>query len=399
MSLVDIKTPTESSEGTTMKVQSWMKQLGDAVTKDEPLVEMETDKVTVEVEAPIDGILTEILVDSGTDVTPGMVIGRIETAITEKVAALSGDAPTTEKLRTSEFDDRAFTNKRLSPLVKRFLKDNDLNVELIRGTGRDGRVTFKDVKAYAANGSVPKSPSISKPAQSILKSDHIPHSSMRRAIAKHMSESVATAPHVTAIFELDFTAISAHRAAHKADFAARDVKLTYTAYFLQACVAAMQAVPEVNSQWHEDSIELFSDINIGVGTALGDKGLVVPVIESVQEKNLFSIAKALQDKIERARQNKLNPEDVRGGTFTISNHGVSGSLVASPIIINQPQSAILGVGKLQKRVIVQTINGQDVMSIKPMAFVSLTIDHRVLDGHQTNSWLSEFVSTLENWDL
>jgi len=118
MSLVDIKTPTESSEGTTMKVQSWMKQLGDAVTKDEPLVEMETDKVTVEVEAPIDGILTEILVDSGTDVTPGMVIGRIETAITEKVAALSGDAPTTEKLRTSEFDDRAFTNKRLSPLVK-----------------------------------------------------------------------------------------------------------------------------------------------------------------------------------------------------------------------------------------------------------------------------------------
>lgn len=213
-----------------------------------------------------------------------------------------------------------------------------------------------------------------------------------------MSDSVNEAPHVTSVFEVDFSAIQAHRAAHKADFAARGVKLTYTAYFLLACVEAMKAVPEVNSQWHDDAIEIFSDINIGVGAALGDKGLIVPVIRSVQKRNLFGVAKSLQDMIERARTNKLKLEDVRGGTFTISNHGVSGSLIATPIIINQPQSAILGVGKLEKRVVVQSIDGQDVIAIKPMAFVSLTIDHRVLDGHQTNTWLTQFVSTLENWD-
>ena len=154
----------------------------------------------------------------------------------------------------------------------------------------------------------------------------------------------------------------------------------------------------MNSKWHHDAIEIFSDINIGVGTALGNKGLIVPVIRSVQERNLFGVAKSLQDMIERARTNKLKPEDVNGGTFTISNHGVSGSLIATPIIINQPQSAILGVGKLEKRVVVQSISGQDVIAIKPMAFVSLTIDHRVLDGHQTNTWLTQFISTLENWD-
>jgi 2-oxoglutarate dehydrogenase E2 component (dihydrolipoamide succinyltransferase) len=225
----------------------------------------------------------------------------------------------------------------------------------------------------------------------------IPHSNMRLAIAKHMSHSVTTAPHVTAVFELDFTAIAAHRAAHKASFAAQGVKLSYTAYFIAACVEAMKAVPTVNSQWHEDKLQIFGDVNIGIGTSLGDEGLVVPIIKQAQNKNLLGIASDLQDVIGRARDNKLKPADVKGGTFTISNHGVSGSLVASPIIINQPQSAILGVGKLEKRVIVKTIEGQDVMVIKPMAFVSLTIDHRVLDGHQTNQWLSCFVETLENW--
>ena len=155
----------------------------------------------------------------------------------------------------------------------------------------------------------------------------------------------------------------------------------------------MQVVPQVNSQWHDDSLELFADVNVGVGTALGDTGLVVPVISAVQDKKLFEIARELQDISIRARENKLKPEDMRGGTFTISNHGVSGSLVATPIIINQPQSAILGIGTLEKRVVVRSVEGQDVMLIKPMAYVSLSIDHRVLDGHQTNAWLSEFVAT------
>jgi len=166
---------------------------------------------------------------------------------------------------------------------------------------------------------------------------------------------------------------------------------------LMACAEAMKAVPEINSQWHDDAVQIFSDVNIGVGTALGDKGLVVPVINNVQERNIFGVARELQEITAKARDNKLTPSDMKGGTFTISNHGVSGSLLATPIIINQPQSAILGVGKLEKRVVVRPLDGQDIMVIKPMAYVSLTIDHRVIDGHQTNNWLSVFVSTLENW--
>ena len=164
-----------------------------------------------------------------------------------------------------------------------------------------------------------------------------------------------------------------------------------------ACVQAMKAVPQVNSRWHDDATEVFSNINIGIGTALGDKGLIVPVLSDAQDLSLYGVAKELQSMTGKARDNKLKPSDTRGGTFTISNHGVSGSLLATPIIINQPQSAILGVGKLEKRVVVRSIDGQDSMVIKPMAYVSLTIDHRVIDGYQTNAWLSEFVSTLENW--
>ena len=183
----------------------------------------------------------------------------------------------------------------------------------------------------------------------------------------------------------------------KQEFAERGVKLSYTAYIVMACAQAMKTVPEINSRWHDDSIEIFSELNIGVGTALDDKGLVVPVLNNVQKSDLFDVATKLQDITNKARENKLKPADMKGGTFTISNHGVSGSLLATPIIINQPQSAILGIGKLEKRVVVRTVDGQDSMQIKPMAYVSLTIDHRVIDGYQTNAWLTEFVSALENW--
>jgi 2-oxoglutarate dehydrogenase E2 component (dihydrolipoamide succinyltransferase) len=220
---------------------------------------------------------------------------------------------------------------------------------------------------------------------------------MRAAIATHMLQSMTTAPHVTAVFEADFSAIMRHRDAHKAKLAAEGITLSYTAYIVSACVTAMRAVPEVNSRWHDDALEVFDDINIGVGTALGDKGLIVPVIHQAQHLSLAGIAAKLQDLTSRARSNTLNAADVRGGTFTISNHGVSGSLVAAPIIINQPQSAILGIGKLEKRVVVREVDGVDTIQIRPMAYVSLTIDHRALDGHQTNTWLNHFVQTLESW--
>jgi 2-oxoglutarate dehydrogenase E2 component (dihydrolipoamide succinyltransferase) len=159
----------------------------------------------------------------------------------------------------------------------------------------------------------------------------------------------------------------------------------------------MKVSPNVNARWHDDFLEVFEDVNIGLGVALGDKGLIVPVIRRAQALSLMDTAAQLADLTERARTNRLKPADVQGGTFSISNHGVSGSLVATPIIINQPQSAILGVGKLEKRAVVREVAGSDALVIRPMAYVSLTIDHRVLDGHQTNAWLTRFVEVLETW--
>lgn len=409
MAIIDIIVPSESHEGTTMKVQTWLKQPGDVVSKNEPIVEMETDKVTLEIEAPDNGVLSEILVESDAEVSPDMIIGRINT----EQSATSSNASEAETVKLTKavnetkpsMAKESKDNLTLSPSVKRFVLTHQLDTAEISGSGKNQRITLNDAKAYLANLS---SKQVARETVTKLGSFDgsessrgrlVPHTSMRRSIAKHMSSSVAEAPHVTAVFEADFSAIAAHRAAFKDEYAARGVKLTFTAYILMACAEAMKSVPEINSQWHDDAIEIFSDVNIGVGTALGDKGLVVPVINGVQERNIFGVAKELHKITTKARDNKLKPSDMRGGTFTISNHGVSGSLLATPIIINQPQSAILGVGKLEKRAVVRSMDGQDIMLIKPMAYVSLTIDHRVIDGHQTNAWLAKFVSTLENWGV
>ena len=176
------------------------------------------------------------------------------------------------------------------------------------------------------------------------------------------------------------------------------MKLTYTAYLVAAAAEAMKVAPAINSRWHDDRLELYDDINIGVGTALGEKGLIVPVAPqgAAPEPQGHRRRPRRADR-EGARARNSPRADIKGGTFTISNHGVSGSLFAAPIIINQPQSAILGVGKLEKRVVVREVDGVDTIQIRPMAYVSLTIDHRVVDGHQTNAWLSRFVEVLETW--
>jgi len=221
---------------------------------------------------------------------------------------------------------------------------------------------------------------------------------MRKRIAEGMVASLMhTAPHVTAVFEADLSAVMQHRAANKESFASRGTPLTLTAYFVAAAVAAIQKVPRVNSRWSEEHLEIFHHINIGIGTALGDEGLIVPVLHNAQNKDLQAIAASLADLTSRARNHALTPEDVRGGTFTISNHGVSGSLIATPIIIHQPQSAILGVGKIEKRIKILEVDGEDLIAIRPMCYVSLTIDHRAIDAFQTNAFLTELVNTLENW--
>jgi 2-oxoglutarate dehydrogenase E2 component (dihydrolipoamide succinyltransferase) len=205
-----------------------------------------------------------------------------------------------------------------------------------------------------------------------------------------------TAPHVTTVFEADLSAIVQHRERNKDAFEKQSTKLTLTAYFVKAAANALKAVPEVNSRWHDDALEIFEDINIGIATALDNSGLMVPVIQKVQDLDLFGIARVLQDLTQKTRKGLVGADHLKGGTFTITNHGVSGSLIATPII-NQPQSAILGIGKLEKRIRVVEQEGEEVALIRPMAYVTLTIDHRVLDGFQANSFLSVFVKTLENW--
>jgi 2-oxoglutarate dehydrogenase E2 component (dihydrolipoamide succinyltransferase) len=405
--MIDVTVPMEQ-EGTQAVVRAWLKSVGDRVEVNDPLVELETDKVAVEVPSPAAGVLREILLDSNSEAVPGAVLGRI--AVTAEVGGREPDPVRAEPvealpLKDSQTEGQPFdklrasgTEMRLSPSVKRACLQHNIDPATIIGTGRDGRVTRADVdQAVQAAAKAPKTGPSSPPSDSSIASHHIPHDRMRLRIAENMLNSVTQAPHVTAMFECDFSAIMAHRTRHKDAFARAGVKLTYTAYIVAAAAEAMKVAPAINSRWHEDRLEIFDDINIGVGTALGNKGLIVPVLRQVQRLNLQGVAAGLDQLVEKARAEKLTGADVKGGTFTISNHGVSGSLFASPIIINQPQSAILGVGKLEKRVVVREVGGVDTIQIRPMAYVSLTIDHRVVDGHQTNAWLSRFVELMENW--
>jgi 2-oxoglutarate dehydrogenase E2 component (dihydrolipoamide succinyltransferase) len=407
--MIDVLVP-EEQEGTKAVVRTRLKQIGQRVEENEPLVELETDKVAMEVPAPASGVLREIVLNTDADAVPGAVLGRIATEA-EALVADSQDSVRPERGRgaaaqtprsrpsTSRGTSESGREARLSPSVKRAVLQHDLDPQHIEGTGRNGRITRADV-----DRAVEEATKVSKPVEGVIpattgdiRSHVIPHDRMRLAIAENMHRSVTEAPHVTAVFEADFSAIMAHREAHKAGFAKKGVKLTYTAYLVAAAAEAMKVAPAINSRWHADRLELYDDINIGVGTALGEKGLIVPVVRKVQQLNLKGVAVQLEELIEKARKEKLTSADIRGGTFTISNHGVSGSLFATPIIINQPQSAILGVGKLEKRVVVREVGGVDTIQIRPMAYVSLTIDHRVVDGHQTNAWLTRFVEVLESW--
>jgi 2-oxoglutarate dehydrogenase E2 component (dihydrolipoamide succinyltransferase) len=207
-----------------------------------------------------------------------------------------------------------------------------------------------------------------------------------------MVRSKQTSPHVTSVWEVDFSAVAAHRAANKEDFARDGINLTYTPYLVAAIARALQQHPMANSSWREDGILLHREINVGVATAIED-GLIVPVVKGADELSLRGLARRVNDLTERARINQLKPDEVKGGTFSLTNHGVLGSLFATPII-NQPQCGILGVGKIEKRV--KVIN--DAIAIRPLAYVSFTFDHRILDGASADYFVADIVAALENWD-
>lgn len=397
--MTDIIVPAEQTEGTRFKFKAWLKPAGSDVKADEPVAELETDKVTMEVVAPASGRLEQLSIEAGSDVEPGTRIGRISSgAAPEAPIAKAPLVPQQPRERGLSADSGASLG--LSPAVRRLLAEHLLDPKDIRGTGRGGRITHIDVLDHVqARGVVkPAAPAVKPQTAPTAGGRLVPHTNIRRSIAEHMAHSMATAPHVTAVFEVDFTAIIADRARRKAAGGPDAAGLTYTAYFVAASVQALQLVPTINGRWHADAIEVFDDINIGVGTALGDEGLVVPVIRKAQALSLMDLSRALNDLTGRARAGKLQRADVTGGTFTISNHGVSGSLLAAPIVINQPQSAILGIGKLEKRAVVREVGGTDSIVIRPMAYVSLTIDHRVIDGHQTNTFLKKWVEVIETWN-
>jgi len=412
---VEIRAPAEQTEGTRSQILRWLKQVGESVAENDPLIEIETDKVTVEVASPATGVLREIIKHEQEEIAPGELLGRIDTgtaaaalAQAPRPAAAAATAPAAASASpvAVQSETRApAAAGGLSPAVRRLLSERGIDPSAVRGTGAAGRITVEDV-LRAAPGSAPErrrqAPASVAPseaaADALSRSHRVPHTAVRRRIADHMVQSLLhTAPHVTTVFEADLSAVLADRALRREEFARRGAPLTLSAYFVQAAVAAIRAVPEANSRWTDTALEIYDSIHIGVATAVQDVGLIVPVLRDAQARDLFDTARELDELVTRARASNLSPDDVRGGTFTISNHGVSGSLLAAPIIIHQPQAAILGVGKLEKRPVVVEEGDEQKIVVRPRCYVTLTLDHRVMDGHQANHFLQVFVQTLTGW--
>ena len=396
-------------EGT---VNRWLKQQGDSIRQYEPLLEVSTDKVDTEIPSPASGVLLQIYVGEGQTVAAGTVLAMIG-----EPGEHSGDEDQPSHTSNGSERHEAQTGH-VTPVVARMVAEHNLDLSAIKGSGSGGRVTKKDVEAYLAGSKTavaePPAPQVAvqtvpepKPAPPAPRAperlhpvEPIPQASsgellalttMRRTIAEHMSHSRQAAPHVTTVFEVDMSAALAHREANKDAFAAKGVNLTLTAYFVAASVTALQAHPAINAEWRADGIFRHTAQHIGIAVALDD-GLIVPVMKNAQDLNLLGTARTVNDLASRARAKQLKPDEVQGGTFTISNHGVGGSLFATPII-HQPQAAILGVGVIEKRV--KVIN--DAIAIRPLCYVSLTFDHRVTDGAQADAFMLTLKNALENW--
>lgn len=306
----------------------------------------------------------------------------------------------------------------ISPVVAKIAAEQKVDLSKVPGTGMSGRITKKDIEKYlevlklspaipllnSEQDRIPSAqPASTPPVQpstlSPLAGTYtvLPQTPIRKAIAEHMLLSEHTAPHVSTIMEADMTRVVAHRSSNKEAFAAQGVNLTYTAYFVLASVAALKSYSLVNSSWSDEGVRIYDAINIGMATALGEEGLIVPVIRNADNLSFLGIAREVNDLSNRARAHKLQPDEVKGGTFTITNHGVTGSLFATPII-NQPQCAILGVGVIQKRpIVISDANLGDLLAIRPMMYLSLTFDHRIIDGAIADYFLAKVVSTLQDW--
>jgi 2-oxoisovalerate dehydrogenase E2 component (dihydrolipoyl transacylase) len=383
-------------EGT---VSRWLIGEGQPIQQDQPLLQIMTDKVDTELPAPASGILLKILVSEGETVAKGTVLGVIG-EVDEGRRTKDEETPSSPKLGF------------ISPVVGRLAGELGVDLSQISGTGVGGRITKQDVLAYAA-ASVPHEPLAGPDAQLPLTEspvpDHpaatdaeiVPLSPMRQAIARHMALSKQTAPHATTVMEADMTLVVRARERLRSEFERQGVRLTFTPIFVQAIAAGIRAVPGANSSFSDDALLIHRRLHIGVAVALPD-GLIVPVIRDAGEKSLLELAAAVNDLAERARTKHLAPEEVQGGTFTLTNHGTAGSLFAMPIIV-QPQAGILGVGAIRKRPVVISRghpllpDPDDAIAIRPMAYLSFTFDHRVFDGADADRFLATVKQFLEDY--
>ncbi len=437
-------------EGTILK---WHKAVGDAVEKDENILDIATDKVDAEVPATESGILAEILFEEGADVPVGDVIARIET---DKNADIGSQKPTPETpVKTDKADEEAPPQKApssepatetvaqsepsqekpasgrfYSPVVMAIAQQEGIpmsELDAIKGSGINQRVTKKDIQGYlktrsgaapaaapAAPASAPASAASSTPAASSPgshqppvvydpeRSEVIVMDNMRRLIAEHMVRSKQTSAHVTSVSEADVTGlVKLVKSRKKAFQDANGIKLTFTPFMVDACIKTLKQYPMVNASVNGNEIILKKYINFGIAVALGEDGaggLIVPVIKNADEMNLVGLSRSIGDLAQRAREKKLQPDEIQGGTFTLTNYGTSGNLFGAPII-NQPQVAILGTGAIVKRPMVHTLDdGTDSIVIRSMMYCSLSYDHRIIDGSLAGAFLQQLVKNLESYN-
>lgn len=385
-------------------VIKWLKKEGDSVNELEPLLEVNTDKVDTEIPSPASGTVLKIVAEEGLPAKVGAVLAFIGKAgesvesdsvkVESKVEIQKSVSVQAETLdvRSSARQDLGF----ISPVVAKIAAEHGVNLQQVQGTGLSGRITKNDVVNFVeSQKSKVNSQDVQRSTFNALTVEDdqlIKHTTIRKQIAEHMVMSKQTSPHVLTVMEADMSRVAKHRSANKEIFARDGVNLTFTAYFMTAIVAGLKAYPNVNSSWTDEGVLFHKAVNIGMATSLGEEGLIVPVIKGADNLSLLAMARSVNDLASRARSKKLQPDDVKGGTFTLTNHGISGSLFAFPVI-NQPQCGILGVGAMQKRVIVI----DDAIAIRPMVYLSFVFDHRILDGASADWFLAKVKETLESW--
>ena len=391
--MADIMTPALGESVTEATVARWTKKAGDAVRKDEVLVELETDKVSLEVAAPADGVLSEIAAEEGATVGPGALLGRVTEGAAKPAAPAAAAPPPAAKEAPAAAPAKAPAQTVLAPSAQRIAAENNLDPASIAGSGRGGRVTKGD--ALAALEQRAKSPASAPAAQAPRelheREERVRMTRLRQTIARRLKEAQNAAAMLTTFNEVDMSAVMALRNEYKDVFEKRHgVKLGFMSFFVRACIAALKQVPDVNAEIDGQDIiyKNHYDIGVAVGT---ERGLVVPVVRDADQMGLADIEKAIGALGRKARDGQLAMEDLQGGTFTISNGGVYGSLMSTPIL-NAPQSGILGMHKIQDRPMV--VNGQIV--IRPMMYLALSYDHRIVDGQGAVTFLVKVKEAIED---